>query len=195
MAYYEASSKYMQREVPPNYSQANQQPFRPIDTAAVLENGSPVIRRLEQFPALTTCPKCNLQVTTNVEKKLDTNGWFWVIICCCCYLFSFLVLCVNCFWKYNHFCPRCSTKIATSSPRASCRVKCILSLIGLLGFIICLMVLFVYAYLFYERFTFYELKNTMYERLADKIRRWNDKFPGFQLLHESLKRPERSTKS
>ena len=88
MAYYEASSKNMQRYVPSSYSEANQQPFRPIDTAAVLENESPVVRGLEQFPALTTCPKCNLQVTTNVEKKLDTNGWFWVIYCCCTGMFN-----------------------------------------------------------------------------------------------------------
>ena len=132
----------MQREVPPNDSEVSKPPFRPIDTAAVLENGCPVIRRLEQFPALTTCPKCNLQVTTNVEKKLDTNGWFWVICCCCSGMFSFLVLCVNCFWKYNHFCPRCSTKIATYSPKASGRVNCILGLIILI-------VLFVYGCFIY----------------------------------------------
>ena len=141
MAYYKAPSKNMQSEVPPNYSEVSQPPSRPIDTAAVLENGCRSIRGLEQFPALTTCPKCNLQVTTNVEKKLNDNGWFWVICCCCCFLFSFVVLCVNCFWKYNHFCPRCSTKIATYSPRASCRVKCILSLVGLLGSIVWLYLL------------------------------------------------------
>ena len=142
MAYDKFPSNNKQREVPPNYSRANQHPSHPIDTAALLENGCPVIRRLEQFPALTMCAKCNLQVTTNVEKKLNTNGWIWVICYCCCFLFSFLVLCVNCFWKYNHFCPRCSTKIATYSPKASGRVNCILALTSLI-------VLLVYGYFIY----------------------------------------------
>ena len=87
-----------------------------------------------KFSVPTTCEICNLRVTTNVDKQLCTQGWSWVICCClACFgggwFLGLLVLCVDTFWKFDHYCPRCSNKIGTYSPKASCRITTLLILI------------------------------------------------------------------
>ena len=73
-------------------------------------------------------------VTTNVDKQLCTQGWSWVICCClACFgggwFLGLLVLCVDTFWKFDHYCPTCTNKIGTYSPKASCRITTLLILI------------------------------------------------------------------
>ena len=124
--------------LPPDVQGGYTNPLRPFDQLMV-ENGdiptqNEEYNSFEKFPVRTTCKTCNLRVTTNVDKKLGTDGWWWVICCClACFgggwFLGLLVLCVDTFWKFNHYCPRCSSKLATYSPEASCRICTIKTII------------------------------------------------------------------
>ena len=85
---------------------------------------------LEKHSAATTCSNCHSQVNTNVEDKVSGGGWIWALLCCLCgsWLLSLLVKCMDCFREWNHYCPRCNTKLATYSPSASSGVIALLAL-------------------------------------------------------------------
>ena len=150
-----------QRVILPPYGQKGYtEPPRPFDQLMV-ENGDATSPHYEsssfkKFPVRTTCKTCNLRVTTNVDKKLGTDGWWWVICCClACFgggwFLGLLVLCVDTFWKFNHYCPRCSSKLATYSPEASCIICTIntiivIPVIALNGFIAWYIGKFIYFY-------------------------------------------------
>ena len=135
------NNKRNQNEILPPYGQEGYtESSRPFDQL-MAENGDVSAPYYEsnsfkKFSVRTTCNRCNLRVTTNVDKKLCTQGWGWVICCClACFgggwFLGLLVLCVDTFWKFNHYCPRCSNKLATYSPEASCRIRTLLILIEL----------------------------------------------------------------
>ena len=141
MANMHLNNKRNQHEIPPPYGQEGCiESSRPFDQLMV-ENGDVITPYYEtnsfkKFSVRTTCNRCNLRVTTNVDKKLDGEGWCWVICCClACFgggwFLGLLVLCADTFWKFNHYCPRCSNKLATYSPEASCRIHTLLILIVL----------------------------------------------------------------
>ena len=92
---------------------------------------------LQKFPAVTNCFNCNLLVTTYVDKSLSGEGWTWVILCCCCgsWIISLLVLCMDVFSEYIHYCPRCSKILAIYKPGKNLRIITIFSLlsIGIIG--------------------------------------------------------------
>merc|ERR1712198_658687 len=90
-----------------------------------LEKGTFTYAKLEKFPGVTNCTNCNLEVTTNVDKKLSGGGWTWAILCCCfgSWILSILVMCMDVFWKFIHYCPRCSKKLAEYRPKWRCKTK------------------------------------------------------------------------
>ncbi|XP_047435613.1 cell death-inducing p53-target protein 1-like isoform X2 [Mugil cephalus] len=65
---------------------------------------------LYRSPALTTCPSCQTQVTTQVTFRVGTHAWLMclvfvlcgLVLCCC--LIPFFV---NHFKDAYHTCPRC----------------------------------------------------------------------------------------
>ena len=127
-------------EVRPPYGQeGHTEPLRPFDQLMV-ENGDVTSTYYEsngfkKFSVRTTCKTCNRRVTTNVDKKLRTQGWAWVICSCLAFVggisfLGLLVLCVDTFWKFNHYCPRCSNKLATYSPKPSCRISTLIIVAG-----------------------------------------------------------------
>ena len=129
---------------PPNGQEGYTEPLRPFDHLMV-ENGDVISPYCEsncfkKFSIRTTCKTCNRRVTTNVDKKLCTQGWAWVICSCLAFVggvsfLGLLVLCVDTFWKFNHYCPRCSNKLATYSPKPSCRIT-ILIIVALFAVIV-----------------------------------------------------------
>ena len=100
---------------------------------------------LEKFPAITTCYGCLQQVSTNVEKNINGGGWIWAILCCLCgsWLLSFLVMCLDCFHEWCHYCPRCNAKLATYSPPASCGMISLIAFLTL-GIIALQVLVFIY---------------------------------------------------
>ena len=147
MAHLHLNNNWNQSEVssefgirPPHVQGGYTNSPRPFDRLMV-ENGDITTQHeefnsFEKFPVRTTCKRCNLRVTTNVDKKLCTQGWTWAICCClaCCggrWFLGLLVLCTDTFWKFNHYCSNCSDKIATYSPKTSPRIFTLLFLIAL----------------------------------------------------------------
>ena len=123
-------------EIRPPYGQEGYTgPLRPVDPLMV-ENGDVTSLCNEsygfkKFSIRTNCKTCNRRVTTNVDKKLRTQGWAWVICSCLAFVggvsfLGLLVLCVDTFWKFNHYCPRCSKKLAEYRPKCRCRTKFLL---------------------------------------------------------------------
>ena len=143
-------------EIRPPYGQEGYTgPLRPVDPLMV-ENGDVTSLCNEsygfkKFSIRTNCKTCNRRVTTNVDKKLRTQGWAWVICSCLAFVggvsfLGLLVLCVDTFWKFNHYCPRCSNKLATYSPKPSCRIT---TLIIVTGFAVIAFDVFIGLYLFH----------------------------------------------
>ena len=126
-------SKFPPRNDPPPYTEEGYAAVPQVLEPPDLEKGGFMNTKFEKFPAVTNCPNCNLQVTTNVDKKLSGGGWTWAILCCCCgsWLLSLLVLCMDVFWKFIHYCPRCSNKLAEYNPKSSCGMKLLLVLISI----------------------------------------------------------------
>ena len=137
-------SKYHHNTNPPPYTGTGYTQVPKDLNAANLESNVVTKSRLEKFPAITNCFNCNLQVNTNVEKKVSSGGWTWAILCCCfgSWLLSLLVLCLDCFHEWVHYCPRCSQLLATYTPSASGKVKALLGLatVGIIALQIALVI-------------------------------------------------------
>ena len=144
-------------EIRPPYGQeGHTEPLCSFDQLMV-ENGDVTSLYYEsnsfkKFSTRTTCKTCNLRVTTNVDKKLRTLGWAWVICSCLAFVggvsfLGLLVFCVDTFWKFNHYCPSCSKKLATYSPKSSCRIT---TLIIVTVFAAIALNAFIGMYIFYD---------------------------------------------
>ena len=147
----ELSSKHIYNADPPPYEA--QQKFsgyeRPIENIVTLPSNVFVNTKMEKFSAITNCTYCNLPVQTNVEKKVNGEGWAWAILCCCfgSPILAFLVWFVDCFNEWTHTCPRCNKVIAKHTPPASFEVVCLLVLTTLL--VIALLVSVIGFYVYY----------------------------------------------
>ena len=98
-----------------------------------------------KFSVQTQCPHCFQIVLTNVTENISTGGKAWAVVCCCfvSWIMSLLVLCLDCFKKWKHYCPNmaCRKHIATYSPSPSTRTiigltVATLALIGLQVFVL-----------------------------------------------------------
>ena len=126
-------SKFPPRNDPPPYTENNYVVVHENVERPDLEKGTFTYAKLEKFPGVTNCSNCNLQVTTNVDKKLSGGGWTWAILCCCfgSWMLSLLVMCMDIFWKFIHYCPRCSNKLAEYRPTSSIGMKFLLILLSI----------------------------------------------------------------
>ena len=66
-------------------------------------------------PIDTICPKCNQQVTTEIEKKF--NGWMWVVMLAICLPPLCFIPCCPCFGceQVTHYCSYCKHAIGRAA--------------------------------------------------------------------------------
>ena len=97
---------------------------------------------LEKVTVHTRCKACRNEIDTRVEGKVSKKGIAWAILTCCfvnCFL-SLLVLYLDGFKVYRHFCPSCNAFIGEYSPQMSTGMKVFLVflslfLVGLTSFV------------------------------------------------------------
>ena len=79
------------------------------------------IAEIGRESVLVRCNNCHRDNFSRVESKVSSNGVAWAIICCCfgSWLLSLLVLCMEGFREFDHFCPSCNSIIATYKPKFS----------------------------------------------------------------------------
>ena len=111
------------------------------------ENGR--IARLEKHSVKMFCSNCQREIFTGVEKKISRRGLLWAVLCFCFLSFylSLLVLFMDVFKEFTHYCPSCSTIIGRYIPPLSGRV--IALFICLIVGSIAIEILFICLYVFF----------------------------------------------
>merc|ERR1712226_224098 len=118
---------------PPSYDQATQPIPQPspmpnvVYTAGIQPTSKTVVpfgatqANLEKVSVQTRCNSCCNEIYTRVNDKVSQNGICWAVFCCFCgsWLLSLLVLCMDGFKVYRHFCPACNAFIGEYSPKMS----------------------------------------------------------------------------
>ena len=76
------------------------------------------------------CSNCRRNNFSRVESKVSSNGMVWAILCCCfgSWLLSLLVLCMEGFREFSHYCTSCNSLIAIYKPKFSSGLICLLVL-------------------------------------------------------------------
>ena len=76
---------------------------------------------LKTDSVMVKCKQCRRENFTKVESKVHSDGIAWAILCCCCgsWLLSLLVICMNGFREFSHYCPSCNAVIGTYKPKFS----------------------------------------------------------------------------
>ena len=74
---------------------------------------------LKRDSVMVNCKQCRRENFTKVESKVHSNGRIWAILCCCCgsWLLSLLVLFMDGFREFCHYCPSCNAVIGTFKPK------------------------------------------------------------------------------
>ena len=101
--------------------------------------------KLEKHSTRIVCSNCRKENFTRVEKKVSRDGMIWASCCCCigsCYL-SLLVLCIDVFREFIHYCPSCNSIAGRYKPSPSQGVGCLLFLIAM-GILLLYFSVFVY---------------------------------------------------
>ena len=111
------------------------------------ENGR--IARLEKHSVKRICSNCQEEIFTGVEKKISRRGLLWAVLCFCFLSFylSILVLFMDVFKEFTHYCPSCSSIIGRYIPPLSGRV--ISLFICLIVGSIAIEILFICLYVFF----------------------------------------------
>jgi len=132
-----------QMNAPPSYDQATQPHYQPSKTVQVY---SGTVANLEKTSVQTHCNSCNNDIYTRVNDKISQNGICWAVTCCFCgsWLLSLLVLCMDAFKVYRHFCPACNAFIGEYSPKMSGGMICLLVFLSLLAIGLQIFVVMVY---------------------------------------------------
>ena len=102
-----------------------------------------VISPQSKFPVNATCNNCHKTGMTRVESKIGNHGWIWAIVCyfCFSFLLSLLVLCIDAFKEFIHYCPSCNSRIAVYKPPFTGGVIALLILLPIGMFIISIVIL------------------------------------------------------
>jgi uncharacterized membrane protein YdcZ (DUF606 family) len=89
------------------------------------------MQEIGKVSVMARCTNCQRDNFTRVESKVSSNGMVWAIICFCfgSWLLSFLVLCMEGFREFLHYCPSCNSIIATYKPKFSSGLICLLVLL------------------------------------------------------------------
>jgi len=107
-------------------------------------NGLEGVSKLSVMVRCTICQKENF---SRVESKVSSNGKVWAILCCCLgsWLLSLLVLWMEGFKEFHHYCPACNSMIATYKPKFSPALIGLLVLltVGVIALQITLIILYV----------------------------------------------------
>ena len=105
-----------------------------------------VVYELQKHSVRARCPKCFTEQFTRVNSKVSSGGVTWAILCCCfgSWLLSLLVLCMDGFREFIHYCPACNSIMGIYRPKFSGGLIALLVLItlGIIGIEI-LLVIFV----------------------------------------------------
>ena len=108
------------------------------------------IAKLEKHSVRMVCSNCHKEVFTDVKNKISKRGVLWAILCCCflgCFYLSLLVLCMDVFKEFTHYCPSCSSIIGRYIPPLSGRVNSLF--ICLIVGSIAIEILFICLYVFF----------------------------------------------
>ena len=111
------------------------------------ENGR--IAKLEKHSVKRICSNCQREIFTSVEKKISGRGVLWAVLCCffLSFYLSLLVLFMDVFKEFTHYCPACSAIIGRYIPPLSGRV--IALFICLIVGSIAIEILFICLYVFF----------------------------------------------
>ena len=106
---------------------------------------SATVASLEKTSVQTHCNCCNDEIYTRVNNKISKNGIWWAVICLFCgsWLLSLLVVCMDVFRVYRHFCPSCNALIGEYSPKMSGGMICLLIFLSLLAIGLPILLVFV----------------------------------------------------
>ena len=105
------------------------------------------VHKFGNDPIKRRCTKCSIEQFTRVDSKVSDNGWGWAILSCCfgCQLLSLLVLFVDGFRVYTHYCPSCNNVLGTYKSTFSARYKVLLALFNYVCLIGLLVMLLIYV--------------------------------------------------
>ena len=106
-----------------------------------VQEGRGVICVLQKDSVRARCPCCFTDQFTRVDSKVSSGGVAWAIGCCCfgSPLLSLLVLFMDGFKEFTHYCPACNSLMGICRPTFSGGMIALLVLVSL-G-IICLQIL------------------------------------------------------
>ena len=101
---------------------------RKISTVDV--EGTKGIQEIGKDSVMVRCTNCQKENFSRVESKVSSNGMVWAILCCCfgSWLLSLLVLYMEGFREFSHYCPSCNKIIAIYKPKFSSGKICLLVL-------------------------------------------------------------------
>jgi hypothetical protein len=99
-------------------------------TKGIQEIGDSKFKNRMEDSVLARCTNCQKENFSRVESKVASNGMVWAILCCCfgSPLLSLLVLCMEGFREFSHYCPSCNSIIAIYKPKFSSVKICLLVL-------------------------------------------------------------------
>ena len=107
-------------------------------TLEAVERGNFPIDKLEKESARILCKKCRRRTFTRVESRVSNNGRVWAVCCGCFGIWplSFLVLCMDVFREFIHYCPSCNSIAGKYRPPFSGGMICLFILItvGVIAF-------------------------------------------------------------
>ena len=86
------------------------------------------IARLEKHSVRMVCTNCQKEVFTDVRNKISRRGVLWAILCFCFlgnFILSLLVLCMDVFKEFTHYCPSCNSIAGRYMPPLSGGVICL----------------------------------------------------------------------
>ena len=97
-----------------------------------VETGNVPIAKLEKHSVRIACSNCQMENFTRVKGKISGNGMMWAICCCCfgSWLLSLLVLCMDVFREFTHYCPSCNSIAGKYRPPLSGGLICLFILIA-----------------------------------------------------------------
>ena len=80
------------------------------------------------------CNYCSNEMFTRVDSKISSNGMAWALLCLFCgsWLLSLLVLCMDGFREFLHYCPSCNALIGVYKPTFSGGLVCLLVMLSFL---------------------------------------------------------------
>ena len=92
-----------------------------IDDSVPVPRYDVEISKLGKDPVRRRCNNCRMTQFTRVDSGVSANGKVWATLCCIflSWILSLLVLCMDGFREYRHYCPSCNVLLGTYAPKFS----------------------------------------------------------------------------